>query len=227
MTSFYDIVLSGWFQLVALSVAFWFYSRRVWRAEMQRGYVLGWLLALFCIFVYGSLNPPQGFNLRNVDVTLSVFQVAFVSFIGLLFGSSIGLAALLLPDSYRRRALTVALLSAVFVVALFFQVIASSDVRLMVSLFLLALGIAQLTGIVLTRRRAPDSRQASAQTRGDTDPAAFDRNPFDMDVPDEVSSHPLQPAGALMRTNAVSHKLAGRKRINRIASRYDNRPLQD
>ncbi|MEM9955444.1 MAG: hypothetical protein AAF846_27830 [Chloroflexota bacterium] len=151
MTIFNDIFLSGWFQIVLLSLGFYIFSRRVIARRFLRGYALGWMLGLFFIVVYASLNPPQPFVLGGYDGELNMLQVSVVSLMGLFLAIGIAIFTALFPNSYRWQALRTAFTTAILVIALFGQVVTTPDIRIMISLFVLAFAISALVALILRR----------------------------------------------------------------------------
>lgn len=160
MTFLNTILLSGWFQIAILGFGLFMFSKSVLSRRLFRGYALGWMVSLFFIFVFASLNPPRAIMLGGYDGELALGQVLIVSVMGFLVAIGIGVFDRVFSQSYRWKALEVALITAMLVIALFVQVATTPDVRIMVSLFVLAFAMASLTGIILSRSKRPRNNDA-------------------------------------------------------------------
>lgn len=148
-----SVLLSGWFQIFVLGVIFFAYSSRILAQREIRGYTLGWMIGLFFIFIYASLNPPQRLQFGAYDRTLNVAQIFGVSAFAMFISVGLSIFAYALRDNARWRSIHTAIITSIFVIAIFLQVISEPSIRLMVSLFVLAFGITSLTANILMSRR--------------------------------------------------------------------------
>jgi len=147
------LFLSGWFQLILLLAIFVIYSRRVLHRDLKYGYALGWMIGLFFIFTYVALNPVQAFYLSAYDYALNIIQVFFASALGMMMGIIMVIVAFLFRNNIIQQSLSTAAIAAVFIIAIFMQLIATPDTRLMVSLFILAFGMVSLGSHIIMRQR--------------------------------------------------------------------------
>jgi len=151
MNFFNGILLSGWFQIILLSFGFFIYSRAILQRKLIRGYALGWMLGLFFIFAYTALNPPQRLYLGGFDRELTLPQVIFASVLGVFVSLGMALISSVLRENYRWHALRAASITAILVTAIFIQIIAEPGIRLMASIFVLALASTALMAFILRR----------------------------------------------------------------------------
>ena len=153
MTIINTILLSGWFQLILLATIFFIYSSRVIKQRSLRGYALGWMLGLFFIMTYVSIARPTALQLGAYDSTLNVAQIIIAGLSGIFISTGITISAHIFRNNRIQQALHTAAITAILVVSTFLQLIAGSEIRLMVSLFILAFGMASLTASIVMSRR--------------------------------------------------------------------------
>jgi hypothetical protein len=148
MTVIKSIILSAWFQLILLGFIFFLYSRRV----RTRGYALGWMLGLFFIFSYVALDPPQTLQLGAYDDELNVSQILVTGFSGIFVSIAMTTTSHIFHNSRIQRAVTAAAITGGLIAAMFLQLVAEPEIRLMVSLFVLSFGMTALTTNIITSR---------------------------------------------------------------------------
>lgn len=165
--SFGAIFLSGWFQIGALVLAFAIFSSRVLRTPTKRGYALGGLIGIFVMFVYVSLGPTGQMDLRGYAQPLSIGQVMVAVALGGVSSLAIGGLVYALRNNHIRNALTVAIVTAMFLIAIFIQIIGSPAARLMISLGVVTFGIFLLLVRVLTK---PHRSQQTSESLPDRAP---------------------------------------------------------
>jgi hypothetical protein len=151
------LLLSGWFQLMLLSSIFVAYSSRILRRQVYRGYALGWMVGLFFIFVYAAIKPTPALQFGAYDSELNVLQIFVAGAGGLFVSLTLSTIAYLFRTNRIQLALITATVTGIFVIAIFLQVVAEPDVRVMISLFVLAFGMTALTTNIIMSRRL-DSR---------------------------------------------------------------------
>lgn len=145
------LLLSEFVIFAVLIVAFVYLTRRALALHEYAGYGLGWLMGIFIMVVYSSTlaAPPSDVSTVNAEVSLSFFQVVLPS----LCGGGLGLAMLWIiaqaQSGARRQSLTIAILTALCVVLIFFLFVAEYDVRRMIGIFALAFGICATLALVL------------------------------------------------------------------------------
>lgn len=212
-------------QLTALIVSFFLYTTNVMRPSQKRGYLLGWLIALFVVFVYGSLFPPNQLGFDAEIVTLSIFQVMVACLLGFMASIVMVLASVAFPESRVRQALSASLIAAIFVTAIFFQIIASAEVRLMISLFVLAFGMGILASVIATQEKQRQSEAHTLRHEND-DQTAARRQRAEERVGSSLLRRLRLKRGETVRTTAVDNRLRGRQHINRIAARHQDQPIE-
>lgn len=200
-----DILLTGWFQLIVFAIVFFAYSSRVLRRQLGRGYMLGWLIGIFFIFVYASLNPPQSFRFGAYDGELNFMQVFIATVAGLFVGALMIGAAYLFRNSLKQKSLSAATVTSMLVIAIFFQIIAEPDLRLMISLFMLAFGIMLLTANILLSRRYSDT-------------------PYNAQSDYDYVQEPVNNQMPRTRLDMIRQKVVDRIRMNNVPTNYPNTP---
>lgn len=206
MTMINSILLTGWFQLIVFSLIFFAYSSRVLRAQLSKGYLLGWLVGLFFIFAYAALNPPQSFRFGSYDGELNFIQVLMSSGFGVFVGILMISAAYLFRDNRIQKSLNAATITAMLVIAIFLQIIAEPDLRLMISLFMLTFGAALLAANIMLSRRYDDNNQYDAQASVDYEPQA------------NVEQQPVS------RLDSVRQRIKNRISMNNVPTNHPNTP---
>jgi hypothetical protein len=145
------LLLSEFVIFAVLIVAFVYLTRRALALREYAGYGLGWLVGIFIMVVYSSTlaTPPSDASTVSAEVSLSFFQIVLPS----LCGGGFGLAVLWIiaqaQNGARRQSLTIAIMTALCVVLIFFLFVAEYDVRRMIGIFALAFGICATLAIVL------------------------------------------------------------------------------
>ncbi len=200
-----DILLTGWFQLIIFAIIFFAYSSRVLRRQLTRGYMLGWFIGIFFIFVYASLNPPQSFRFGAYDGELNFLQVLMSTTFGLFVGVVMIGAAYLFRNNRIQKSLSAATVTAMLVIAIFFQIIADPDMRLMISIFMLSFGIVLLTANILLSRRYRD-------------------NLYDAQSSVDYVQEPVNNQAPKSRLDSVRQKVVDRIRMNNVPTNYPNTP---
>ncbi|MGB7338392.1 MAG: hypothetical protein WBC91_05830 [Phototrophicaceae bacterium] len=162
MTIINGILLSGWFQITILSILFLVYSNYVLSRKYGRGYLLGLMIGVFFVFTYASLNPLQALQFGGFDYQLNMLQVLGASIFGFFISVAMSMMHYTFRDNLKWRLIQVALITSMLIIALFLQVISNPEIRLMVSLFILAFGMATLFAVIMTRRRRPSAIPVNA-----------------------------------------------------------------
>ncbi len=138
---------------IMLLVTGWAFSLR----EVA-GYILGWLLGVFLIIVLSTLLPA-GEPMNEFDTLAS--QPVQLDFIALIIPSGFGLAmgfgllTLIRGDGYNasrmRRALTIAIIVTIVLVAWYLLLLSGYQVRLLIAVFLLTFAIGGVTSFIMSR----------------------------------------------------------------------------
>lgn len=206
MTIINNILLSGWFQLIAFSLIFFIYSKHVLAQRLVRGYMLGCLIGLFFIFTYTSLNTLQSFRLGVFDSELNALQVFMPSIAGIFIGFVMIVMAYLFRNNRIQKSLSTATITAMLFIAICLQAIVQPDSRLMVSLFMLAFGITLLFAkIVMSRRYKRD-------------------NPYDAQTDVDYLNQPLAQQQPASRLDSIRQRIKQRITMNNVPTNYPNKP---
>lgn len=206
MTIINSILLTGWFQVIVFSLIFFAYSSRVLGAQLSKGYLLGWLVGLFFIFTYASLNPPQSFQFGAYDGELNFIQVLLSSGLGVFIGILMIGTAYLFRDNRIQKSLNAATITAMLVIAIFLQIIAEPDLRLMISLFMLTFGATLLSANIMLSRRYTTDTPYSVQASVDNPPQA------------NMEQQPLS------RLDSVRQRIKNRISMNNVPTNHPNTP---
>jgi hypothetical protein len=184
------IFLSDFMIFIIICALLMMVTSWAFRLNEFAGYLLGWLVGIFCIVVYSavvggnSVNPTVEEVAEVSTLQLSFFAVAFASMFGLIFGFSASFFARISGGTTikQARSITIALLTALLVISLY--VFATSDeyTRKVMGIFELAFAIGVLTNYVLgggspVRRSYPTGvdGQPMAQSGADDGQSNFDR----------------------------------------------------
>lgn len=186
------IFLSDFMIFVLLSAMLLAMTWWAFRAGELAGYALGWLVGIFLVVVYSALFGETAVTVDEIanaePVQLTMLSVTGASLLGLVGGFAI-LLFVQLPNPFplaQRRALTVALLTAMVLIGLY--ILSSSDeyTRKTLGIFSLAFGIGLLVNIVLNGGTAgargngkppdyPAQNAAGGPPRADSPQSRFDR----------------------------------------------------
>lgn len=147
------ILLSAWFQIILLIILFFIYSRQALRRNLIKGYALGWMLGLFFIFTYSSLTGISTLYMGAYDRHLNIFQIFGVTSFAIFVSIGMSIMSYLLRGSTRWISIQTAISTAILLIAIFLQVVAAPEIRLMLSLFIIAFGIATLFVSIIRGRR--------------------------------------------------------------------------
>jgi hypothetical protein len=129
----------------------------VWAFRLQEyaGYILGWLVAIFVIVVWATVTggQPSGVEeeaaqIQTEDVRLSLFAVAVPSLLGLLGGFGTLFVMREFSGSRTWRSATIALLTWLLVMTIYFLLSSSALVSRLVGIFALAFAIGALSTVV-------------------------------------------------------------------------------
>lgn len=148
-----DTFLNETFIFFILFVAFAIFSAYViWGLSEIAGYGLGWLLALFFMIIYASLasgNETSPQIIGNGEIRLSLWQVLFSSFVGILMGTVTLYVLRQHHISRPQRIVKIAFITALGLLVIFFMFVASPVERRMIGIFVIAFSIGALFTAVL------------------------------------------------------------------------------
>lgn len=147
-----DIILSDFLIFIVVIAMLVVVTSWAFRTREYPGYVLGWLVGIFLIIMYRALfgdGSGAEETVETVERRLSFFTVICPSFIGLLLGFGLLYFIRNYGASHARRALTVAIMTALLIVVLFFLSISSQATRQVMGLFALAFSIGVLSNLVV------------------------------------------------------------------------------
>jgi hypothetical protein len=111
------------------------------------------MLGLFFIFTYSSLTGISTLYIDAYDRHLNILQIFGVTSFAIFASMGMSIMSYLLRDSTRWISIQTAIITAILLITIFLQVIAAPEIRLMLSLFVIAFGMATLFARIIIRRR--------------------------------------------------------------------------
>jgi len=150
----------------------------LFRLREFAGYVLGWFIGIFAIFVFRAIGGDLGPNVEAAATPATVLtpgDIIFPSLLGLALGFGVMLLLSVLGDTRAMRASTIAIITASSVLMLYFVAVSPAFTRKVVGIFALAFSIGALLHVVLLpgptrrviqRRRTTTVDSARARTAG-------------------------------------------------------------
>lgn len=171
-----DIILSDFLILIVVVAMLVVVTSWAFRTGEYPGYVLGWLVGIFFIVTYRALfgdTSAAEETVETVETRLSFFTVTCPSFIGLLLGFGVLFFIRNFGASHARRALTVAIMTALLIIVLFFISTAGQTTRQVMGLFALAFSIGALSNLVVLI--GPYGASVDAGAQGLAPRSRFDR----------------------------------------------------
>lgn len=150
-----DIILSDFLILAVLAAMLLVVTSWAFRMREYPGYVLGWLIGIFFIIIYRALTGDDTNLLEaqeaaeETGTALSFFGVVFPTMLGLALGFGVMYFSKTLGTTRARRGVTIAVLTATMVVAIFFLTTTPETTQRMIGIFALAFAIGALTDLVI------------------------------------------------------------------------------
>lgn len=149
-----DFTIIMLISLTGLAITGWAISKREYT-----GYILGVLAGIFLVLLFSTIFPEaEPVETEQVSSRSLTFLTVFIpGLFGLVLGVGVPAAMNATQlNAYRRvRALSIALLMSLVISAGYLMLLASTNIRMMIAVFILAIAIGVLLQNILSRQSRP------------------------------------------------------------------------